>query len=49
MKSDTQRCPHCGQPMLKLKPKPKPEPPGQVKEYALERQYQIKRRNGGFV
>jgi len=47
MKTDTQRCPHCGQ--ITPQRKPKPEPPGQVKEYALERQYKIKRRNGGFV
>lgn len=47
MTPDTQRCPYCGQTVLSRKPKP--ETPGKVKEYALERQYKIKRRNGGFV
>lgn len=40
------RCPHCGQ---RLPPKRVPLPVAPVTHYVLERQYGIKRRNGGFV
>lgn len=40
------RCPRCGQ---RMPPKRVPPPAPPVTHYVLERLYDIKRRNGGFV